>query len=162
MKLCFVVGTRYWVLLSSINVSFCMLRKLLKVRTKQTFTSADPPIHQKDEFCIGTEWGERWIFFPIQFGGKWRSTPFPGTHDLFLGSSLLMMMPIDRVGFQLAWKYQESVLWVSMGTMNQLSLKMHPGLPTLHAECTRLCPYTESPSLKSSIMFAFFRPSQRH
>lgn len=99
--------------------------------------------------------------FPSSLGGNDEAHSFQG-HMIFLGSSLLMIMPIDRVGFQLVWKYQESVLWVSVGTMNQFSLKMHPGLPMLHAECTHLCPYTESPSLKSCIMFAFFRLSQRH
>ena len=46
--------------------------------------------------------------------------------------------------------------------MNQLFLKMYPGLPMLHAECSRVCLHTVSQSQKQCIMFAFFGLSQKY
>lgn len=125
LSLCFVVKTHHWVWFSTINGSIFLFAEEMIENQNKSFTSADPALLLKDEgFCIGTEWGGKWIYSAIQFWGKCCSTPFPVTCDIFLSSSLLItLMPIDRVGFQLVCKYQKSVLQMFMAQWISFSSK---------------------------------------
>lgn len=157
LSLCFVVKTHHWVWFSTINGSILLFAEEIIENQNKNFTSADPALLLKDEgFCIGKEWGGRWICSAIQFWGQCWSIAFPVTCDLFLSSSLLTtLMPIDRVGFQLVWKYQKSVLQMFMAQWISFSSKRILAYP-----CYMLSAYgcvsTQCSSLKSNALCLHF------
>lgn len=153
LSLCFVVRTHHWVWFSTINVSILLFAEEIIENQNKNSTSADPALLLKDEgFCTGTEWGGRWLCSAIQFWGQCWSIPFPVTYDSFLSSSLLMtLMPINRVGFWLVWKYQESVLQMSMAQWISFSSKCILAYPC-YMLSAHGCVSTQCPSLKSSAL----------
>lgn len=63
---------------------------------------------------------------PCSLGGIDGTHHFEGHMITFLSSGLLkMLMAIDKVSLQLVWRTLETVLCMSMGTINWLHLKIH-------------------------------------